>query len=60
MGGRLNSELRKIMASPEDAGKLTEVGGNVKTSTTEEFGAWLNKAIADWGAVVQAENIHLD
>ena len=60
MVARLNAELRKILATPEIANKLTELGGNVKTSTPEEFGDWLTKAIAQWGEVVKAENIQLD
>jgi len=45
---------------PEINAKLTELGGNVKTGSPAEFGDWLTKAIAEWGAVVKAENISLD
>jgi tripartite-type tricarboxylate transporter receptor subunit TctC len=60
MVARLNSEIRKILALPEISAKLAELGGDVRTGSPKEFGDWLTKAIADWGAVVQAENIHLD
>src|SRR4029077_20945705 len=57
MVARLNSELRKILATPEIVDKMSELGGNVKTSTPDEFASWLTKAIGEWGDVVKAENI---
>ena len=60
MVARLNTELRKILATPEITNKMAELGGDVKTSTPDEFGAWLTKAIGEWGEVVKAENISLD
>jgi tripartite-type tricarboxylate transporter receptor subunit TctC len=60
MTARLNAELRKILTSPEIVAKMAELGGDVKTSTPGEFGAWLTKAISEWGEVVKAENISLD
>ena len=60
MTERLNAELRKILAMPDIKQKMTDLGGDVRTSTPAEFGAWLTKAIDDWGAVVKAENIQID
>ncbi len=60
MVARLNTELRKILAMPDIAGKITELGGDIRTGSPDEFAAWLTKAIADWGAVVKAENIQID
>lgn len=60
MTERLNAELRKILAQPDIKQKMTDLGGDVRTSTPAEFGAWLTKAIDDWGAVVKAENIQID
>lgn len=60
MTARLNAELRKILAQPEIVKKMAELGGEVRTSTPDEFANWLNKAINDWGAVVKAENIQID
>ena len=60
MVARLNTELRKILATPEVVNKMAELGGDVKTSTPDEFGSWLTKAIGEWGEVVKAENISLD
>ena len=60
MTERLNAELRKILAMPDIKQKMTDLGGDVRTSTPAEFGAWLTKAIDDWGVVVKAENIQID
>jgi tripartite-type tricarboxylate transporter receptor subunit TctC len=60
MVDRLNSELTKILATPEIKNRITELGGDVRTSKPDAFAAWMTKAIADWGAVVKAENISLD
>ena len=61
MAARLNGEIKKILAMPDISKKITELGGDVRTSASpEEFGGWLAKAIADWGAVVKAEGIQAD
>jgi len=60
MTARLNTELRKVLDSAEITKKLAELGGDVKTSTPDEFASWLTKAIGEWGEVVKAENISLD
>jgi len=60
MAQRLNAEIKKILAMPDIAKKITELGGDVRTDTPEQFATWLSTAIADWGAVVKAENIQID
>ena len=60
MIARLNTELRKILNTPEIVAKMAELGGDVKTSTPDEFASWLTKAMGEWGEVVKAENISLD
>ena len=60
MVAKLNAELRKILAMPDISAKITELGGDVRTGTPEEFTAWLTKAIAEWGEVVKAENIQIE
>jgi tripartite-type tricarboxylate transporter receptor subunit TctC len=61
MAARLNAEIRKVLAMPEIAAKIVELGGEVRVSgTPDEFGGWMTKAIAQWGEVVKAENIQLD
>jgi tripartite-type tricarboxylate transporter receptor subunit TctC len=60
MAAKLNAEIRKILAMPEIANKIVELGGEVRTNTPEEFNAWIVKAIGDWGEVVKAEGIQID
>ena len=60
MAARLNAEIKKILAMPEIANKIVDLGGEVQTDTPAEFGAWIGKAIDDWGAVVKAEGIQVD
>jgi len=60
MVARLNTEIRKVLATPEIAAKITDLGGDIRTSNADEFAGWMGKAIAEWGEVVKAENISLD
>lgn len=60
MAARLNAEIKKILAMPEIAKKIADLGGEVRTDTPEQFGSWLNKAIEEWGSVVKAEGIQVD
>ena len=60
VAARLNAEIKKILAMPEISKKIVDLGGEVRTDTPDQFGAWITKAIADWGAVVKAEGISTD
>ena len=61
MSARLNAEVRKILAMPEIAKKITDLGGEVRTqNSSEEFGVWMTQAIAQWGEIVKEEGIQLD
>jgi tripartite-type tricarboxylate transporter receptor subunit TctC len=61
MAARLNAEIKKVLAMPEIASKIVELGGDVRTSSSaDEFGGWLTKAIAEWGEVVKTENIQAE
>jgi len=60
MAARLNAEIKKILAMPEIANKIVDLGGEVRTDTPEQFGTWIGKAINEWGAVVKAEGIQVD
>jgi tripartite-type tricarboxylate transporter receptor subunit TctC len=61
MAARLNDEMKKILAMPDIAKKITELGGDVRTSASPaEFGGWIAKAIDEWGAVVKTEGIQVD
>jgi tripartite-type tricarboxylate transporter receptor subunit TctC len=60
MTARLNAEIRKVLAMPEIADKIVELGGDIRTGSPEEFAGWMTKAIVEWGEVVKAEGIQLD
>jgi tripartite-type tricarboxylate transporter receptor subunit TctC len=57
---RLNAEIRKILAMPEIAKKISDLGGEVRAGSPEEFGAWMKANIASWGAVVREAGIKLE
>jgi tripartite-type tricarboxylate transporter receptor subunit TctC len=60
MAARLNAEIRKVLATPEVANRIVELGGDIRTGSAEDFAGWMTKAIAEWGEVVKAEGIQLD
>jgi tripartite-type tricarboxylate transporter receptor subunit TctC len=60
MAQRLNAEMKKILAMPDIAKKITELGGDIRTDTPEQFTAWVAAAITQWGEVVKTENIQID
>ncbi|MEI8190230.1 MAG: tripartite tricarboxylate transporter substrate binding protein [candidate division NC10 bacterium] len=57
---RLNAEFRKILAMPEIAKKISDLGGDVRAGSPEEFSAWLKVNIVSWGAVVREAGIKLE
>ena len=57
---RLNSELGKIMHSPEMKERLAGMGTETMTSTPEEFAAYIRQEIAKWGDVVRKAGLKAD
>jgi tripartite-type tricarboxylate transporter receptor subunit TctC len=57
---RLNTEIRKILATPEVSKKIVELGGELKDGTPEDLGKWVTTATAQWGEVIKAEGLSLD
>jgi tripartite-type tricarboxylate transporter receptor subunit TctC len=55
---RLNRELVAIMNSPEMKESLARQGTEVRTSTPEEFGAYIREEIAKWGDVIRKAGLH--
>lgn len=55
---RLNRELVSIMNSPEVKDSLARQGTEVRTSTPEEFAAYLREEIAKWGDVIRRAGLH--
>jgi tripartite-type tricarboxylate transporter receptor subunit TctC len=60
MTARLNAEIRKVLAMPEIANRIVDLGGDIQTGSPEEFAGWMTKAIAEWGEVAKTEGIQLD
>ena len=57
---RLNSELVKVMHSPELKEKLAATGTDPLTSTPEEFAAYIQREIAKWGDVIRKAGVKAD
>src|SRR5687767_13751019 len=57
---RLNTELVKIMHSPELKEKLAATGTEPLTSTPEEFAAYIQREIAKWGEVIRKAGVKAD
>jgi tripartite-type tricarboxylate transporter receptor subunit TctC len=57
---RLNAELVKIMHAPDTRERLAAMATDPRTSTPEEFAAYLKQEIAKWGEVVRKANLKAD
>ena len=55
---RLNRELVSIMNSADMKEKLARQGTEVRTSTPEEFAAYIKEEIAKWGDVIRKAGLH--
>ena len=54
---RLNSELAKIMHAPDLKDRLAAMATEPRTSTPEEFAAYLRQEMAKWGEVLRKAGI---
>jgi tripartite-type tricarboxylate transporter receptor subunit TctC len=57
---RLNTELVKIMHSPDLKDRLAATGTEPLTSTPEEFADYIKREIAKWGDVVRKSGAKVD
>jgi len=57
---RLNSEISRILNTPEIKGNLAKLGTDVCTMTPEQLGNWLKSEIDTWAKVVKAANVKLE
>lgn len=57
---RLNTEMVKIIRSPEIADRFAKAGVDPVGSSPEEFGSFLRAEVARWAKVVQDANIKAD
>ena len=57
---RLNSELAKILYSPDMKDKLNAIGADPVTSTPDEFAAYLRQETVKWADVVRKAGLKAD
>ena len=57
---KLNAEFARVMADPAIGQRLAESGFEPRTSTPEEFGAYLKSEIAKWAQVIRESRISLE
>ena len=55
---RLNRELVSVMNSPDMKANLAKQGTEVRTSTPDEFAAYIKEEIAKWGDVIHKAGLH--
>ena len=58
--GRLNTEIVRILNTPEMKENLAKQGTEVYTMTSEQLGNWLKSEIEKWAKVVKAANLKLE
>jgi tripartite-type tricarboxylate transporter receptor subunit TctC len=58
--GRLNTEIVRILNTPEMKDNLAKQGAEVYTMTSEQLGNWLKSEIEKWAKVVKAANLKLE
>jgi tripartite-type tricarboxylate transporter receptor subunit TctC len=57
---RLNTEMVKILTSPEVKERISKSGVDVVASTPEHFSGFLKSEVARWAKVIQEANIKAD
>jgi tripartite-type tricarboxylate transporter receptor subunit TctC len=57
---RLNTEVAKVLSSPEAKKKATDAGTGVETMTPAQLGEYTSKELAYWGKVIKGAKITLD
>jgi tripartite-type tricarboxylate transporter receptor subunit TctC len=54
---RLNTEVTRLLATPEQKERFTNLGFETVGSTPEAFGAWIASETAKWSKVIREQNI---
>jgi tripartite-type tricarboxylate transporter receptor subunit TctC len=54
---RLNREIVAVMSSDDMKQKLANQGTEVRTSTPDEFAAYIKEEIAKWGDVIRTAGL---
>ena len=54
---RLNAEIAKVLAAPDQRERFTALGYEIVTGTPEQFGAWVRDESAKWGKLIRERGI---
>lgn len=54
---RLNTEVNKLLATPEQQARFTALGYEIVGSTPEQFGAWIRAETAKWSKLIRERGI---
>ena len=54
---RLNEEVRKLLATPEQRERFTVLGYEIVASTPEQFAAWIHGETAKWSKLIRERGI---
>ncbi len=57
---RLNGEIVKLMATPDARDRIGALGADIKTSTPEQFAAYIKSEQAKWGQVIKDSGARVD
>jgi tripartite-type tricarboxylate transporter receptor subunit TctC len=57
---RLNSELARVLATPEAKKKAVEAGTGIETMTPAQLGEYTSKELERWGKVIKGAKITID
>lgn len=57
---RLNGEIVKAMASPDAQNRIGALGADIRTSTPEEFAAYIRSEQAKWGQAIKDSGARVD
>ena len=57
---RLHGEVTKAMASPDARTRIAALGADIKTSTPEQFAAYIRSEQAKWGQVIKDSGARID
>jgi tripartite-type tricarboxylate transporter receptor subunit TctC len=57
---RLNAEIVRVMNAPELKERLAAMAAEPRTTTPEEFAAYIGEEIAKWGDVVRKAGLRAD
>ena len=57
---RLNSEIVKIMATPDARERMAALGADIVTGTPEQFADYIKVETAKWGQLIRETGARLD